>query len=226
MRLGKYTSKTFQIVCWSTTLAMSCFLASVCLMVFHVNLSTINDWLETAVQRIKWQQVRAMAPHFVNASYWIPYWCAIILMFLYKERVRFMFWLNKFSLFGLILTSLLFISNQAVRQFWPEICGRSENFLHSRPYENCQLFFVSGAVVTGLSLLAIFCLRGRQWIVKVMLTISSICLLFAALLQGSFFPLQLLIAVGIAAVAAGIGYVQITLTNQEHYYGFNKNLKV
>ncbi|QEM06164.1 hypothetical protein DIU31_022580 [Mucilaginibacter rubeus] len=225
MKLTKYNSRTFQIVCWSTSVAMVCFLIAVCLTVFHVNLSQINGWLESYVQRIKWLPFMDLAPHLVNAPFWIPYWCAIILLFLYKERVRFMFWLNRFSMFGLLLTAILFVLNQAIRWLWPELCGRSDNFLHPQPYEGCSLFFVSGAVVAGICLLAFLCLRKRHWMVKVMLIICGLSLNLAALLQAKIFPLQLLVAIGIAAIAASIAYVRVALANEERFPELYKYLK-
>ncbi|WP_431199583.1 hypothetical protein ACQ86K_00925 [Mucilaginibacter sp. P19] len=225
MKWSKYNSRTFQIVCWSTSVAMVCFLIAVCFTVFHVNLSQTNSWLEGAIQQIRWPQLRNIAPHLVNAPFWIPYWCAIILLFLYKERVRFMFWLNRFSMFGLLLTAALFVLNQAARWLWPELCGRSVNFLHPQPYEGCQLFFVSGAVVAGMCLLSLLCLRKRHWMVKVMLIICCVSLNLAALLQGKSFPLQLLVAIAIASIAASIAYVRVALASQERFPELYKYIK-
>ncbi|QTE58954.1 hypothetical protein [Mucilaginibacter rubeus] len=226
MKFSKYNSRTFQIVCLATIGAMSCFLISVLFTVFHVNLGAVNGWLEKTVQQIRWQQVRNMAPLFINTPYWIPYWCAVILMFLYKERVRFMFWLNRFSLFGMLLTAVLLLFNQALRWFWPALCGRSINFVHPKPYESCQILFVSGAVVTGMCLLAYFCLRKRHWMVKVMLTLCSLGLNLAAIMEKKFFPLQIIIALAIAAGAAGITYVRVTLASEEQFPELYKYIKL
>lgn len=225
MKLSKYNSRTFQIICWSTTTAMCCFLLAVCFTVFHLSLSKLNGYLEGVVQKVRWHQVREMAPHLVNAPFWIPYWCAIILLFLYKERVKFMFWLNRFSMFGLLLTACLFILNQACRMFWPQLCGRSFNFLHNQPYESCQLLFVSGAVVAGICLLSFLCLRKRHWMVKLMLAVCCVSLNLAALVQGNAFPLQLLIAMIIASIAAGLAYVRVSLASQERFPELYKYIK-
>lgn len=225
MKGSKYDSRTFQIVCWSTSVAMLCFLIAVCFTVFRVNLSQANNWLENALQQIRWPQIRNMAPHLANAPFWIPYWCALILLFLYKERVRFMFWLNRFSVFGILLTAGLLLLNRAARWLWPEICGRSADLLHPKSDEGCQFLFVSGAVVAGMCLLALLCLRKRHWMVKVMLIICSISLNLAALLQGKYFPLQLLIAIGIAIIAASIAYARVALASQERFPELYKYIK-
>lgn len=61
--------------------------------------------------------------------------------------------------------------------------------------------------------------------VKVMLIICSISLNLAALLQGKFFPLQLLIAIGIAFIAASIAYARVAVASQERFPELYKYIK-
>lgn len=128
-----------------------------------------------------------------------------------------MFWLIRFAVFGLSLGLAIVILNYLLRSIWPALCGRSGNFLHAVPYESCQLLFITGSVVTGISLLTILCLRKRHWAVKLMMSFCSTILLFSALLQGLFFPLQLIITVLISFVGAIIAYLKISLASQERF---------
>lgn len=61
--------------------------------------------------------------------------------------------------------------------------------------------------------------------VKVMLIICSISLNLAALLQGKIFPLQLLIAIGIAFIAASITYARVALASEERFSELYKYIK-
>jgi hypothetical protein len=217
IKFSKYSSNTFQVIAWSTTGAMLFYLTAVILTVFHVNLAQLNGALANSFQSIRWPIMKGVLPHLSIAGFWIPYWCAAILMFIYKERVRFMFWLTRFAVFGLSLGLTIVILNYLLRAIWPELCGRSENFLHAPPYESCQLLFITGSVVFGISLLTILCLRRRHWAVKLMMSLCSTVLLLSALLQGLFFPLQLIITVFISLIGAIIAYIKINLDSQERF---------
>lgn len=159
------------------------------------------------VQNLPWPWFRNIAPHFVEGSYWIPYWCAVILLFAYKERVKFLFWIRRFSFFLIGLYLAIIAINAFIIYFLPRLCGRSADFTHLTPHSACRFISPVGTEIAGAALLVLLSLKHQHRIIKLLMIISAFVIGLSLLNQGVSFPFQMICSVLLASFCSVIAYI-------------------
>lgn len=185
--------------------------------VFRLQYIHWNGALALCVKHVTPFWFQSSAAHFINGSYWIPYWCAVILLFAYKERVKFLFWIKRFCLYLIALYLTTIAVNALLSFFLPRLCGRSADLTHLVPHVACRFISPVGTAVTGATLLTIFALKRPHRIVKYFMVVSAVVISLSLLDQGLSFPFQMLCSLLFAAVSSVIAYIFLAFASIRPY---------
>lgn len=177
-----------------------------------------NGALAFHLQRISLPWLLDAAPHFVRTGYWIPYWCAVILLFVYKERVKFLFWVKRFGIFLITLQLIIIALNIFISYSLPRLCGRSADFAHLTPHAACRFISPVATEVAGATMLVLVTLKRQHSMVKLLMIVCTVVVAFSLLNQGIYFPLQLLCSLLLACYSSLIAYLFLTLTPRKHQF--------
>lgn len=177
-----------------------------------------NGALAFHLQQISWPWFQDAAPHFVRAGYWIPYWCAVILLFVYKERVKFLLWVKRFGIFLIALQLIIVALNIFLSYFLPRLCGRTADFTHLTPHAACRFISPVATEVAGATMLVLVTLKRQHNMVKLLMVVCTVVIAFSLLNQGIYFPLQLLCSLLIACYSSLIAYLLLVLMPTKHQF--------
>ncbi|GAA4910316.1 hypothetical protein GCM10023313_11840 [Mucilaginibacter defluvii] len=182
------------------------YLAVVVFSVFPGRIYAFNGELASALRSASRYWSVFPPAHLSRGWNWLPYWGAVVLMFLHRERIRHLVYLGHFGVFLLAVALLVMLVNATLGHWIPQLCSRSADLRHLvPPHQGCRWFSLITVCVTAAGTFAVLVLPKTQWIVKLMLTLNTGVIVLALLVQGRYFPVQLTFSLLLAVVLGSIG---------------------
>lgn len=201
-------NKIYQVICLTVSILSVVYLVAILSVVFSNKVVTFNRTLFDTMHGFGGKTFDRMAVHMSNPGFWIPYWCAALLLLGYHDEIKFSQWVKKFAALLLILGMFFLIVNQSVKLFWPQVCGRSANFLHGSRESFCNLLSLVSGELFGIFVFAVLSMKKECHVgMKIMLVISAVLVSFSLVNQGFYFPLQMLATLIIATLGGVLAHL-------------------
>jgi hypothetical protein len=146
-----------------------------------------------------------LAPHLRSIYFWIPFYCAVILVLAGLERVKFLRICS--ALTACLFTLVLFISGfNALAAYSPSAWCRVADHDYVRAANTGKCFSISASVGVAFGL-AVFCFlffKKRFNLVKISLLLWALFIIYAQTYQSLYYPGTLLLSmIAGTLIAAG-----------------------
>jgi hypothetical protein len=146
-----------------------------------------------------------LAPHLRSIYFWIPFYCAVILVLAGLERVKFLRICS--ALTACLFTLVLFISGfNALAAYSPSAWCRVADHDYVRAATTGKCFSISASVGVAFGL-AVFCFlffKKRFNLVKISLLLWALLIIYAQTYQSQYYPGTLLLSmIAGTLIAAG-----------------------